>query len=109
MQEASDATPSGMTAIIGLSPGDAAEVCRIAGRGDVLEVANENAPKQIVLSGSIPAIERAEEAARSNGAKAIRLKVAGAFHSPVMRPALGTAEIVVVQSGKVVLDKTFTL
>jgi [acyl-carrier-protein] S-malonyltransferase len=88
MQEASDATPSGMTAIIGLSPEDAAEVCRVAGRGDVLEVANENAPKQIVLSGSIAAVERAEEAARSKGAKAIRLKVAGAFHSPLMRPAL---------------------
>ena len=87
MQEASDATPSGMTAIIGLSPADAAEVCRVAGRGDVLEVANENAPKQIVLSGSIPAVERAEEAARSKGAKAIRLRVAGAFHSPLMRPA----------------------
>jgi [acyl-carrier-protein] S-malonyltransferase len=87
MQEASDATPSGMTAVIGLSPADAAEICRVAGRGDVLEVANENAAKQVVLSGSIPAIERAEEAARSNGAKAIRLKVAGAFHSPLMRPA----------------------
>jgi [acyl-carrier-protein] S-malonyltransferase len=87
MQEASDVTPSGMTAVIGLSPTDAAEICRVAGRGDVLEVANENAAKQVVLSGSIPAIERAEEAARSSGAKAIRLKVAGAFHSPLMRPA----------------------
>ena len=87
MQEASDVTPSGMTAVIGLSPADAAEICRVAGRGDVLEVANENAAKQVVLSGSIPAIERAEEAARSGGAKAIRLKVAGAFHSPLMRPA----------------------
>jgi [acyl-carrier-protein] S-malonyltransferase len=88
MQEASDVTPSGMTAIIGLSPTDAAEICRVAGRGDVLEVANENAAKQVVLSGSIPAVERAEEAARSRGAKAVRLKVAGAFHSPLMRPAL---------------------
>jgi [acyl-carrier-protein] S-malonyltransferase len=88
MQEASNVTPSGMTAIIGLSPADAAEICTVAGRGDVLEVANENAGKQVVLSGSVPAIERAEEAARSKGAKAIRLKVAGAFHSPLMRPAL---------------------
>src|SRR3954469_307407 len=87
MQEASNATPSGMTAIIGLSPADAAEICRVAGRGDVLVVANENAAKQVVLSGSIPAVERAEEAARSGGAKAIRLKVAGAFHSPLMRSA----------------------
>jgi [acyl-carrier-protein] S-malonyltransferase len=88
MQEASNVTPSGMTAIIGLSQADAAEICRVAGRGDVLEVANENALRQVVLSGSIPAVERAEEAARSKGAKAIRLKVAGAFHSPLMRPAL---------------------
>lgn len=88
MQEAADLTPSGMTALIGLSPEEAAEICAIAGRGDVLEVANENAPKQVVLSGSIPAIERAEEAARSRGAKAIRLRVAGAFHSALMEPAL---------------------
>jgi [acyl-carrier-protein] S-malonyltransferase len=87
MQEASDAVPGGMTALIGLSAQDAAEVCRVAGRGDVLQVANENAPKQIVLSGSIPALERAEELARTRGAKAIRLRVAGAFHSPLMRPA----------------------
>jgi [acyl-carrier-protein] S-malonyltransferase len=88
MQEASQAASGAMTALIGLSPTDAAEVCRVAGRGDVLEVANENAPRQIVLSGSTAAIERAEEAARSKGAKAIRLRVAGAFHSPLMRPAL---------------------
>ena len=88
MQEASGAGAGAMTAIIGLAQEDAAEVCRVAGRGDVLEVANENAPKQIVLSGSLAAIERAEGAARSKGAKAIRLKVAGAFHSPLMRPAV---------------------
>ena len=88
MQEASTAAPGAMTALIGLSPADAAEVCLVAGRGDVLEVANENAPRQIVLSGSVAAIERAEDAARTKGAKAIRLRVAGAFHSPLMRPAL---------------------
>jgi [acyl-carrier-protein] S-malonyltransferase len=88
MQDASNAEPGGMTALIGLTPEIAAEVCRVAGRGDVLEVANENAPKQIVLSGSAAALERAEELARARGAKAIRLKVSGAFHSPLMRPAL---------------------
>lgn len=88
MQEASRAEAGAMTALIGLSPEDAAEVCSVAGRGDILEVANENAPKQIVLSGSAAAIERAEGAARSKGAKAIRLRVGGAFHSPLMRPAL---------------------
>ena len=88
MQGASEAAAGGMTAIIGLSPEDAAEVCRVAGRGDVLEVANENAPRQIVLSGSATALEFAEDLARTKGAKAIRLRVAGAFHSPLMRPAL---------------------
>jgi [acyl-carrier-protein] S-malonyltransferase len=88
MEGASRTKPGAMTAIIGLSPEAATEVCHVAGRGDVLEVANENAPKQIVLSGSREAIERAEEAARTKGAKAIRLRVAGAFHSPLMRPAL---------------------
>jgi malonyl CoA-acyl carrier protein transacylase len=51
-------------------------------------VANENGPKQTVVSGSLPAVERAEEVARSKGAKAVRLQVAGAFHSPLMDPAV---------------------
>lgn len=88
MQDASEAAPGGMTALVGLSPDEAAEVCAIAGRGDVLTVANENSPKQTVLSGSISAVERAEELARSRKVKAVRLKVAGAFHSKLMEPAL---------------------
>ncbi len=95
MEAASLARQGTMTALIGLSPEDAADVCGIAGRGDILEVANENAPKQVVLSGSVPAIERAEELARSRNAKAVRLKVAGAFHSPLMRPALGPVRIAI--------------
>lgn len=88
MQEASEVVPGGMTALVGLSPVEAGEVCRVAGRGDVLTVANENSPKQTVLSGSIPAVERAEDLARSRKVKAVRLKVAGAFHSKLMDPAL---------------------
>jgi [acyl-carrier-protein] S-malonyltransferase len=88
MGSASTENPGAMTALIGLSPAEAAEVCEVAGRGDVLAVANENAPKQIVLSGSVTAVQRAEEVARSRGAKAVRLQVAGAFHSPLMQPAL---------------------
>jgi len=88
MQEAADASPGGMTALVGVSPQEAAEIVTTAGRGDVLTVANENSPKQTVLSGSIPAIERAEELARSRKVRAVRLKVAGAFHSKLMEPAL---------------------
>jgi [acyl-carrier-protein] S-malonyltransferase len=87
MQEASEREPGAMTAIIGMSPEGAREVVDVAGRGDVLAVANENAPKQIVLSGSLAAVERAEHLARTRGAKALRLQVAGAFHSPLMSSA----------------------
>jgi [acyl-carrier-protein] S-malonyltransferase len=88
MHEAAEAAPGAMTALVGISPQDAAEICRIAGRGDVLMVANENSPKQTVVSGSVAAIEQAEDLARSRRARVVRLNVAGGFHSPLMRPAL---------------------
>lgn len=88
MQAASEERPGTMTALIGLGADAAAELCEAAGRGDVLAVANENASNQVVLSGTPSAIERAESAARSRGARAIRLNVAGAFHSPLMQPAV---------------------
>lgn len=80
--------PGAMSALVGLSAEEAAEVCRIAGRGGVLVVANENGPKQTVVSGSTAAIELAERLARDGGARPVRLRVEGAFHSPLMRPAL---------------------
>ncbi len=88
MQAAAEKRPGTMTALIGVGPTEATDICEAAGRGDVLAVANENAANQVVLSGSVRAIERAEEAARSRGVKAIRLKVAGAFHSPLMQLAV---------------------
>ena len=88
MQAAALERPGTMTALLGLSAAEAAEICQVAGRGDVLAVANENAPKQVVLSGSVEAVERAEDAARSQRARAIRLNVAGAFHSPLMQSAV---------------------
>ncbi|CAN5342566.1 ACP S-malonyltransferase [soil metagenome] len=88
MGKASEATPGAMTALLGLSLAEAADVCDVAGRGDVLAVANENGPKQTVLSGSVAAVDRATELARSRGARTVRLQVAGAFHSPLMEPAL---------------------
>src|SRR5437867_10345332 len=53
MARASNEKPGAMTALIGMSPEQAREVCDVAGRGDVLAVANENAAKQTVLSGSV--------------------------------------------------------
>jgi [acyl-carrier-protein] S-malonyltransferase len=88
MQEAGEAAPGTMTALVA-GPAQAAEIVEAAARdGDVLTVANENASNQTVLSGSPPAIERAEAEARSRRVRAVRLNVAGAFHSPLMRPAV---------------------
>jgi [acyl-carrier-protein] S-malonyltransferase len=50
-------------------------------------VANENSPVQVVISGSVAAIERAEAAAKQEKIRAVRLNVAGAFHSSLMEPA----------------------
>jgi [acyl-carrier-protein] S-malonyltransferase len=56
---------------------------------DVLAVANENSSVQVVVSGSVPAIERLEAMVKVRKAgRAVRLNVAGAFHSPLMEPAV---------------------
>jgi [acyl-carrier-protein] S-malonyltransferase len=88
MQKASEDNPGAMTALLGLSLEEAREVCEVAGRGDVLAVANENGARQIVLSGTVAAVERAEELARGRGGRTVRLPVAGAFHSPLMVEAV---------------------
>lgn len=87
MQQASDSGAGAMSAIIGMTPEDAKALCEEAAQGDVLLVANENSPVQTVLSGSAEAIGRAEELARGRSARAIRLPLPGAFHSPLMEPA----------------------
>jgi len=87
MQDAAEAVPSGMVALIGADEDSASKVCDAARGDDVLVCANFNAPGQVVISGSAAACDRAEDAAREQGLRATRLSVAGAFHSPVMAPA----------------------
>lgn len=88
MQEASDATPSGMVNILGLEQVQVEALCEKVRGGEVLQVANLLCPANIVISGTVAACERAAEAAQSFGAmKAVPLAVAGAFHTPIMRPA----------------------
>jgi [acyl-carrier-protein] S-malonyltransferase len=88
MQEASDATPSGMVSILGLERVEVEALCDKARGEDILEIANMLCPGNIVISGSNAACERAAEMAQSFGAmKAIPLAVAGAFHTEVMKPA----------------------
>jgi len=88
MQEASAATPSGMVSILGLEPVQVEALCDKVRGNEVLQIANLLCPGNIAISGTVAACERAAEAAQSFGAmKAVPLAVAGAFHTPIMRPA----------------------
>ncbi len=86
MQEACDANPSSMAAILGLPDEKVEEICvQIEG---VVVPANYNCPGQLVISGETKAVEAACEAMKAAGAKrALMLPVNGAFHSPMMQPA----------------------
>jgi [acyl-carrier-protein] S-malonyltransferase len=88
MQRAGEARPGTMTALLGAGPDDAEAICDDARDDDVLLVANRNSPVQSVISGSVAAIERAEAVAAGRKIRAVRLQVAGAFHSPLMQPAV---------------------
>lgn len=84
MQEACEAAAGGMLTIIGLPVEKVREIATASG----LEVANLNSPVQTVLSGHADRIAAGEAAAKAAGAKrALRLNVAGAFHSSLMQPA----------------------
>src|SRR5687768_6215058 len=85
MQEAAVATPSGMVAIMGADKAAVVGLCEQHAGGEVLVPANYNAPGQIVVSGSKAACERVLAGAEAAGLKAAALKVAGAFHSPLMQ------------------------
>lgn len=88
MQDASDATPSGMVSILGLERVEIETLCEQARENEVLQVANLLCPGNIVVSGANAACERVAELARKKGAmKVVPLAVAGAFHTPIMRPA----------------------
>ncbi|HEX2972229.1 MAG TPA: ACP S-malonyltransferase [Tepidisphaeraceae bacterium] len=84
MQDAAVATPSGMVAILGADESAVMKLCEQTAQGEVMVPANFNAPGQIVVSGAIGACGRIAAAAEAGGFKAIPLKVAGAFHSPLM-------------------------
>jgi [acyl-carrier-protein] S-malonyltransferase len=86
MQKACEIQPSTMAAILGLEDAIVEEICaKIEG---VVVAANYNCPGQLVISGAIPAVEKACEALTEAGAKrALLLQVGGAFHSPLMEPA----------------------
>ena len=99
MQEACEANPGTMAAVLGLPDEKVVEICEqissneapsLEGRagGGVVVAANFNCPGQIVISGEVEAVEAACVALKEAGARrALKLPVGGAFHSPLMQPA----------------------
>lgn len=86
MQKACEAAPSTMAAVLGLPDEKVEEIC--AGVDAVVAPANYNCPGQIVISGSLEGVDEACAKLLEAGAKrALKLKVGGAFHSPLMLPA----------------------
>jgi [acyl-carrier-protein] S-malonyltransferase len=88
MQDAVPVGEGAMAALIGLGLDEARAVALDAAQGDVCEVANDNTPGQVVLSGGRAAIERALEIASERGARrCVLLPVSAPFHCPLMAPA----------------------
>jgi len=102
MADAARANPGAMTAVLGDGAPSHAAAAVAAARAtaladdvladevladDVLVVANDNGPRQVVLSGTVAAVARAETVVRERGGRSVRLPVAGAFHSPLMASA----------------------
>jgi [acyl-carrier-protein] S-malonyltransferase len=88
MQKAVPVGHGAMAALLGLDLETARAVAAEAGQGEICDVANDNAPGQVVVSGAVAAIERAVELAKAKGAKrALLLPVSAPFHCAMMQPA----------------------
>ena len=92
MYEAGLKEPGAMAAIMGFDEASLADVCRETGTW----IANFNCPGQLVISGATENLAKAMHVARTRGAsRAVPLPVSGAFHTPLMQPAMdGMAEII---------------
>src|SRR5215217_3162053 len=88
MQKAVPVGHGAMAALLGLDLDTARAVAEEAAQGEVCQVANDNAPGQVVVSGATAAVERALEIAKAKGAKrALLLPVSAPFHCSLMQPA----------------------
>lgn len=88
MQDAAEANPSGMASLMGATPEQAEALAAVGAEHGICQVANLNAPGQIVISGAFPALDAVEACAKEHGVRRVRrLVVAGGFHSECMRPA----------------------
>jgi [acyl-carrier-protein] S-malonyltransferase len=93
MQEAVPVGTGGMAALIGPTVEEARAICEDAAQGEVVAVANINAPGQIVIAGTKSAIERAIDIAKKRGVRrALPLPVSAPFHCDLMKPAADRLE-----------------
>jgi [acyl-carrier-protein] S-malonyltransferase len=90
MLAAGEARPGAMAAVLGLATAEVEAACdEASGNGGVAVAANLNAPDQTVISGDPGAVASAGDGCKARGAKrVVPLKVSGAFHSPLMAPAV---------------------
>jgi [acyl-carrier-protein] S-malonyltransferase len=101
MQAAVPVGIGAMAAILGASLAEVAEFAKAAAQNEVCDIANDNAPGQVVISGHVAAVARAIEIAKVAGKKAMSLPVSAPFHCQLMQPAaddmqkiLGTTKII---------------
>ena len=87
MARSAEQTSGAMSALLKADEASVRTLCEECAQGDVLVPANFNAPGQIVISGTIDAVSRAEEAWKQQGGRFSRLATQGAFHSPLMQDA----------------------
>jgi [acyl-carrier-protein] S-malonyltransferase len=87
MQDAVPVGTGAMAALLGIELATAEEICGEAAQGEVVGVANINAPGQIAIAGHRPAVERAVKAAGARGGKSRLLPVSAPFHCALMKPA----------------------
>lgn len=87
MQDAADATPSGMASVLLLGLEQVQQIRDEAAKVGTLEIANYLCPGNLVLSGVNAAVEKAIELAEAASARVVPLAVAGAFHTNIMKPA----------------------
>ena len=87
MQQAADATPSGMVSLLLLDHDQVEVLCEEASSAGLMQVANLLCPGNTVVSGENAACERIAELAEEAGVRAMPLAVAGAFHTSIMKPA----------------------
>ena len=88
MQKAVPVGQGAMAAILGLDEQALNTICKEAAQGEVLSAANLNSPLQIVIAGSVGAVERAMKLAKDGGTKrVVLLPVSAPFHCALMRPA----------------------